>query len=94
MLGLACVVLQDPKLLILDEPTSDLSPIAIELVLEKIVSIRDLLKIPILLVEQNVRYALELGDRVCVLVRGEVAMDRPAHEVEMAELASWFLEHR
>ena len=94
MLGLASVVLQDPKLLILDEPTSDLSPVAIDLILEQIVSIRNLLQIPILLVEQNVRYALELGDRVCVLVRGAVAVDRPADDIDMSELASWFLEHR
>ena len=94
MLGLASVVLQDPKFLILDEPTSDLSPVAIDLVLEKIVSIRSLLQIPILLIEQNVRYALELGDRVCVLVRGEVAVDRPADEIDMSELAGWFLEQR
>jgi branched-chain amino acid transport system ATP-binding protein len=94
MLGLASVVLQDPKFLILDEPTSDLSPVAIDLVLEKIVSIRSLLQIPILLIEQNVRYALELGDRVCVLVRGEVAVDRPADKIDMSELASWFLEQR
>jgi branched-chain amino acid transport system ATP-binding protein len=94
MLGLASVVLQDPKLLILDEPTSDLSPVAIDLVLEKIVAIRDLLRIPVLLVEQNVRYALEIGDRVCVLIRGEVAVDRRAGEIDMSELAGWFLGHR
>jgi branched-chain amino acid transport system ATP-binding protein len=94
MLGLASVVLQDPKFLILDEPTSDLSPVAIDLVLEKIVSIRSLLQIPILLIEQNVRYALELGDRVCVLVRGEVAVDRRADKIDMSELAGWFLEQR
>lgn len=94
MLGLASVVLQDPKFLILDEPTSDLSPVAIDLVLEKIVSIRSILQIPILLIEQNVRYALELGDRVCVLVRGEVAVDRRADKIDMSELAGWFLEQR
>jgi neutral amino acid transport system ATP-binding protein len=94
MLGLASVVLQDPKFLILDEPTSDLSPVAIDLVLEKIVSIRSLLQIPVLLIEQNVRYALELGDRVCVLVRGEVAVDRPADKIDVSELAGWFLEQR
>jgi branched-chain amino acid transport system ATP-binding protein len=44
-----------------------------------------------LLVEQNVNRALEIANRVYVLVAGEVGEDMPAAQMDVAELARSFL---
>jgi ABC-type branched-subunit amino acid transport system ATPase component len=59
-------------LLLLDEPSAGLSPVAIDLVFEKLVEIRSL-GIAIVMVEQNARRALALADTGYVLDTGRNA---------------------
>jgi ABC-type branched-subunit amino acid transport system ATPase component len=92
MLSIGLTLLMRPKLLLLDEPSSDLAPATVAQVFEAIGRIRAERKIPVLLVEQNVRAALALADRVCVLVRGRVALDVPAAQVDLSHLHSLFLD--
>jgi ABC-type branched-subunit amino acid transport system ATPase component len=93
LLAFATTLVQDPKLLILDEPTSDLAPAAIDLIFEKIREVRDRFRIPLLMIEQNVERALELADRVYVLVRGRAVVERSAGEIDETEIGMIFLEH-
>lgn len=92
MLAFAATLIQKPRLLLLDEPTTDLAPTAIDLVFEKVVEIREAFGIPILMIEQNVERALELADRVCILVRGRMVLERPAGEIDASEIGAVFLE--
>jgi ABC-type branched-subunit amino acid transport system ATPase component len=92
MLSIGLTLLLQPKLLLLDEPSSDLAPAMVDLVFDVIRSIRLALGIPILLVEQNVQKALSLAERVAVLVRGRVALDAPVGEIELSRLHSLFLD--
>ncbi len=92
LLALATTILQDPRLLILDEPTSDLAPAAIDIVFDKIREIRDDLQLPLLLIEQNVERALELADRVCILIQGCIVADRPAEKISPDEIGRIFLD--
>jgi len=71
MLSIARALMLNPSLLVLDEPSEGLAPIIIQQIIE---SLR-LLKaegLSILLVEQNLRAALALGDRHHVLNKGEI----------------------
>ena len=61
-----------PRLLLLDEPSAGLSPIAIDLVFDKLLEIRAL-GIAIVMVEQNARRALALADSGYVLDTGRNA---------------------
>lgn len=92
LLALATTLVARPRLLILDEPTSDLAPAAIDLVFEKLREVRQRLEVPLLVIEQNVDRALELADRVCVLLRGQIAVDRPAGSIDEQEIGHIFLE--
>jgi ABC-type branched-subunit amino acid transport system ATPase component len=92
MLAIGLTLLLRPKLLLLDEPSSDLSPAMVSIVFEAIRRIRAELGIPVLLVEQNVAMALTLADRVCVLVRGREALDTPAANLDLADLHALFLD--
>lgn len=92
MLGLATTVVQEPRFLILDEPTTDLAPTAVDLVFDKIREIRHDFELPLLLIEQNVDKALELADRVCILVQGCLVCDRPVDEICEEEIGRIFLQ--
>ena len=92
MLSFATTLVQRPELLILDEPTSDLAPRAIDLILDKIVEIREQFNLPILLIEQNVWRALDIADHVCLLVRGRIVVKRLAREMDVQEIGRIFLE--
>lgn len=72
MLSIGMALMSDPKLLLLDEPSTGLSPRLTEHVMEIISMIRDKLGMTILLIEQNVRQALTVCDNVVVLKSGKV----------------------
>jgi branched-chain amino acid transport system ATP-binding protein len=92
MVALAATMVQNPGMLILDEPTSDLAPKMIDRIFEHIVGVRDD-GLPILLVEQNVRRALDVANRVCILRRGSIVLDRPAADISQEEIVAAFMEH-
>ncbi len=92
MLSIGLTLLLKPKVLLLDEPSSDLSPLMVDLVFDAIRGIHETLGIPVLLVEQNVEKALSLADRVAVLVRGHEALDVPVGEIDRNQLHDLFLD--
>ena len=61
-----------PKVLMLDEPTAGVSPIVIDELFDRIIEVAQS-GIPILMVEQNARQALEIADKGYVLVQGRNA---------------------
>lgn len=58
-----------PKVLMLDEPTAGVSPIVMDELFDRIIEVSRT-GIPILMVEQNARQALEIADKGYVLVQG------------------------
>ena len=88
MLSLAKVLASPPRLLIVDELSLGLAPIAIDLVFRTLREVRDA-GTALLVIEQHVGRALELADHVVLLSKGEVRQQGPADE--MAEVASQLL---
>jgi len=74
MLALARGLMSGPRLLMLDEPSLGLSPIAAQDVFELIGKLGTQ-GVTILLVEQNVRQALAVADRGYVIESGRISMD-------------------
>lgn len=81
MIAMAMALLRKPKVMMFDEPTSELAPKVANSVLEKIVELRDMMKITIILVEQNARKALEIGDRAYLLVGGRLSFEGGCDEL-------------
>ena len=80
MLALARAMMARPKLLMLDEPSLGLAPMAIEEVyalIEKLPAAG----VTILLVEQNVRQALAVADRGYVIENGKIILEVKAGEL-------------
>jgi branched-chain amino acid transport system ATP-binding protein len=73
LLAMAMSLIRQPTLLMFDEPTAGLSPAAAKEVVDKIIWLKEEHKKTIILVEQNAKLALEIGDRALLLVSGRIA---------------------
>lgn len=84
MLAVGRAMMARPKLLMLDEPSMGLAPLLVNEVFHIIESIKEQ-GIPILLVEQNARKALQVADYAYVLERGHILSEGPAAEMREDE---------
>ena len=81
MLGIGMGLLRKPKLLLLDEPSSGLSPVAFQNVAKIIQEINSSLQTAVLLVEQNVKAAFKLSNRVYVMKAGRIILEETGAEL-------------
>jgi len=72
MLLVARALMSQPKLMLIDEITEGLQPSVIERLAGVLCAERDESKVSILIVEQNVKFALSVADRYAVLKLGEI----------------------
>jgi branched-chain amino acid transport system ATP-binding protein len=79
MLAIGRALLLNPKLLVLDEPSQGLAPLIVKQVFQVVASMHKE-GIAVLLVEQNVRAAIEIADRVYVLDDGHIVHEQSAAE--------------
>ncbi len=92
MLAIARVLMLDPKVLILDEPTANLSPkLADSLLSEHVKRLAGVGK-AVLLVEQRARAALKIADWTSVLVSGQTRLEgRPDELLRREDFEELFL---
>jgi len=81
MLALAMTLVRRPDIIMLDEPTANLAPVVARHLLKKISMLRDEMNKTVILVEQNARAALELGDRALLMVSGRVSYEGFARDL-------------
>jgi branched-chain amino acid transport system ATP-binding protein len=79
MLAIARAIILNPKLLLLDEPSQGLAPLVVQDVFRVVAAMRKE-GISVLLVEQNVRAAVEIADRAYVIDDGKVVYEGGAAE--------------
>lgn len=80
MLAIARCLMADPEMLVLDEPSLGLSPKMVHTVLETVQRLNSE-GLTILLVEQNVRRALEISHRAYVLETGRITRTGNAEDL-------------
>ena len=80
MLAIGRALMNDPKLLLLDEPSLGLAPLLVRTIFETIREINQS-GVTILLVEQNARMALRLAHRACVLETGRIVLSGTGAEL-------------
>lgn len=92
MLAMAMALQREPRVMLFDEPTGNLSPKLAKEVLAKIRELRDRLGITIVLVEQNAIRALETGDHAYLLVAGRLVFEgMPRELLAHADLSRLYL---
>lgn len=81
MLAIGRALLLEPRLLVMDEPTEGLAPVIVEQVANALRNLPAETGIAILLIEQNLGVAIDVADRIGVMVNGRIAHEMPAHEL-------------
>lgn len=81
-LAIARALTARPRLLILDEPTEGIQPNIIKDIARVIEMLAKDRGMAVVLVEQYYEFARSLGDRLAIMVRGEVALAGPAGELD------------
>lgn len=87
MLAVARALVSEPRLLLVDEPTAGLAPAIVDDLLGLLRQVNEA-GVTILLVEQNVPFALELADHVAIMQRGRIAHAGPVAELDHGALVA------
>ena len=83
MLAIARALMSRPKLLMLDEVSTGLSPVLTTMVMDTLTKLSETL--PILVVEQSVEKALEISHTAYVLENGKIVMQGKSDELKRDE---------
>jgi len=88
MLAVGRALINDPKIVLIDEPSAGLAPSVVEDLLEVLLRVREL-GLTMLLVEQNIRFGLRLADRACLLQKGRIVYSGLTTELDQEQLATY-----
>jgi uncharacterized protein (UPF0261 family)/ABC-type branched-subunit amino acid transport system ATPase component len=81
ILAIGRALLLDPKLLVMDEPTEGLAPVIVQQVEQALRNLAAEGEIGVLLIEQNLGVAIDVADRIGVMVNGRIAHEMPAAQL-------------
>jgi phospholipid/cholesterol/gamma-HCH transport system ATP-binding protein len=70
--GLARAIVYEPEIVLYDEPTTGLDPIASDSIDQLIIRVRDQLKVTSVVVTHDMRSARRVGNRICLLHKGRI----------------------
>jgi branched-chain amino acid transport system ATP-binding protein len=84
MLAIGRALMAEPKVILMDEPSMGLAPVIVEEVFATITRLKET-GIPLLLVEQMTKKALEVADYVYVMERGRVVIEGVPSELRKDE---------
>jgi len=84
--AIAAILAMEPRVLVLDEPTSQLDPAGSQQVLRALEQLTRTRKTTIVLVEHKLEWLASQVDRVLMLVEGRLVADGPAREVLGSEV--------
>jgi branched-chain amino acid transport system ATP-binding protein len=81
MLAIGRAIINDPKLLMLDEPSLGLAPQIIDSIFDAVVTLRNS-GLTVLLIEQNANLALDVSDRAYVMELGKIMLSGTSQELK------------
>ena len=82
--------MQDPKLILLDEPTAGLAPLFVDNLFSKIQEIHEKKGVSVMMAEQNASKTLEIADRVMLLSLGEIFLIEDSANIDMDTLKAGY----
>jgi branched-chain amino acid transport system ATP-binding protein len=91
MVAVGTALMQQPRLMMLDEPSIGLAPVLVQRVLETVLAINRRFGTAIILVEQNIKTALRMSSRAYVMKSGCIVLEKPAAELLESKESWWEL---
>ena len=91
-LSLIMAAMKHPDLLLLDEHTAALDPKTSKLVMEKTKELIERYKITTIMISHNMRDAIDSSDRIIMLNKGRLVLDRPSRDISEGELLNIYTE--
>jgi branched-chain amino acid transport system ATP-binding protein len=82
LLEFAMALMNEPRLLLLDEPTAGINPTLINGLVERLKQARDQLGITLFVIEHNMRVVMNLAEHIYCLAHGELLADGRPDEVQ------------
>jgi branched-chain amino acid transport system ATP-binding protein len=92
MLAIARALVSDPRVILLDEPSQGLAPLVVREVARVIQRLREE-GVTVLLVEQNLKLAERVADRMFIMVKGRIVYQAPPAQfhAELEDIRSRYL---
>lgn len=81
LINLASVMVVNPEVLILDEPTAQLDPIARDEFIERIKKVNDELGMTIIIAEHNLENIMAYADKVVIMEKGQIIYNDISHNI-------------
>lgn len=82
LLELAMAIMNEPRLLLLDEPTAGVNPSAINDVVQRLNHISREVGITLLVIEHNMAVIMDLAERIYCLNRGQILAEGPPERIK------------
>ncbi len=90
LLAIGMALMSSPKLLLLDEPSLGLAPAAVDTVFSVVGALARESELAVLLVEQNIKHALEASERTYVMRSGNIISEYPSVELLAMDRTQWW----
>lgn len=81
LLELAMALMNEPKLLLLDEPTAGISPVLINSLIDRLKHINSEIGVTLFVIEHNMRVIMDLAEHIYCLAHGQLLADGPPEEI-------------
>lgn len=86
MVAIGRALMQEPKLLLLDEPTAGLAPLYVDNLFAKIKEIHETKAVSVILAEQNAAKTLAISNRAMILSLGEIYLLEASENINVEML--------
>ncbi|MEE8606857.1 MAG: ABC transporter ATP-binding protein [Nitrospiraceae bacterium] len=81
LLELAMALMNQPKLLLLDEPTAGISPVLINSLIDRLKRINSEIGVTLFVIEHNMRVIMDLAEHIYCLAHGQLLAEGPPEEI-------------
>jgi len=82
LLELAMALMNEPKMLMLDEPTAGINPTLINGIIDRLIKINDKYKITLFVIEHNMRVVMNLAQHVYCMAHGKLLANGKPEEIK------------
>ena len=82
LLELAMALMNEPKMLMLDEPTAGINPTLINGIIDRLIKINDKYKITLFVIEHNMRVVMNLAQHVYCMAHGKLLANGNPEEIK------------